>query len=434
MPRSSLIAVCLASVFLCSTKASSSCPDDLERKKQEVDDLSAALADMTAELGLCRGSPTPAPLITPVIPMTPSPTHQTTVLTATEFTCDGIVKGTACCVAACGMCGGPGCSDRGSGLTGDDCCTSNIEERGFPCSTVSGQAPCYLSGEQLLPSPILVVPHAVGCHAFVIQTLTPEAESPTPIDDGEDGVAGWVPKVGDSWQYNLDTPVDTDVDVDVFLIDMDYAQDTIDELHAKGKWVSCYISVGSIESWREDAGVFPSTAVGHTIGIDSGENYLDITDERVRAIMEARVQKAAGMGCDAIEPDHMSVSRQTPDTGFTISREDQIAYNEWFALMVRENGMLVGMKDSVELIDDLNESFDFAIAVECWLRDTCEKYVGLFLGNNKPVFNVEYSKDYGVCDGSNELRIDTIFKNYDLKVSMCSCADPSRDADCDGVT
>lgn len=63
-----------------------------------------------------------------------------------------------------------------------------------------------------------------------------------------------------------------------------YTQDTIDELHAKGKWVSCYISVGSVEAWREDAGVFPSSAVGHAIGVDSGENYLDITHEVTRMI------------------------------------------------------------------------------------------------------------------------------------------------------
>ena len=30
----------------------------------------------------------------------------------------------------------------------------------------------------------------------------------------------WVPRVGDTWNYNLDTPVDTSADVDVFFIDM----------------------------------------------------------------------------------------------------------------------------------------------------------------------------------------------------------------------
>lgn len=57
------------------------------------------------------------------------------------------------------------------------------------------------------------------------------------------------------------------------------AQETIDELHEKGKWVSCYISVGTVESWREDAGVFPSEAVGESPDGWTGESFLDITSE-----------------------------------------------------------------------------------------------------------------------------------------------------------
>ena len=34
------------------------------------------------------------------------------------------------------------------------------------------------------------------------------------------GGDGWTPRVGESWNYNLATPVKTSVDVDVFLIDM----------------------------------------------------------------------------------------------------------------------------------------------------------------------------------------------------------------------
>ncbi|CAN0466612.1 unnamed protein product, partial [Hapterophycus canaliculatus] len=42
--------------------------------------------------------------------------------------------------AGCGTCGGSGCSDRGGGLTGDDCCTSDIEAAGVVC----GSAPCIV--------------------------------------------------------------------------------------------------------------------------------------------------------------------------------------------------------------------------------------------------------------------------------------------------
>lgn len=46
------------------------------------------------------------------------------------------------------------------------------------------------------------------------------ATTPTPVYEPSTGDGTvWVPKVGDTWQYNLDTPVDTTVDADVFFID-----------------------------------------------------------------------------------------------------------------------------------------------------------------------------------------------------------------------
>lgn len=35
-------------------------------------------------------------------------------------------------------------------------------------------------------------------------------------------------------------------------------------------------------------------------------------EQSVKEIMEGRVMKAAGKGCDAIEPDNMAVSQQGP--------------------------------------------------------------------------------------------------------------------------
>lgn len=47
-------------------------------------------------------------------------------------------------------------------------------------------------------------------------TRTPEPEDPTPSSPS----SGWTPKIGDHWNYNLNTPVDTGIDVNVFFIDM----------------------------------------------------------------------------------------------------------------------------------------------------------------------------------------------------------------------
>lgn len=59
----------------------------------------------------------------------------------------------------------------------------------------------------------------------------------------------------------------------------DGAQATIDELHGKGKFVSCYISVGTVESWRSDAGAFPSEALGNSWDDWEGERFLDVSQQ-----------------------------------------------------------------------------------------------------------------------------------------------------------
>ena len=55
-------------------------------------------------------------------------------------------NGLACCVAACGMCGGEGCSTVGlPDLDEEDCCVSEIVDFGMPCDT-AGAAPCAIFG------------------------------------------------------------------------------------------------------------------------------------------------------------------------------------------------------------------------------------------------------------------------------------------------
>ena len=52
------------------------------------------------------------------------------------------------------------------------------------------------------------------------------APTPAPMptqdeeEDGDQSPSKWVPRIGDTWNYNLDTPVDTSAHVDVFFIDM----------------------------------------------------------------------------------------------------------------------------------------------------------------------------------------------------------------------
>ncbi|CAN0235414.1 unnamed protein product [Scytosiphon promiscuus] len=242
----------------------------------------------------------------------------------------------------------------------------------------------------------------------------------------------WEPAVGESWNYNLMTPVETSVDVDVVMIDMDYAQDTIDLLHSQGKWVVCYISIGTVEDWRDDADDFPDSVIGPPMDGWDGENWLDVNQREVKVIMNKRVRKAQSMNCDGVEPDNMDAYLQE-DTGVSVTEAQQLAYNKWFARRVHARGMKVGLKNCVEILSDLVDHFDFAINESCNMWNECDDYGTTFLAQGKPVFNVEYTDDLDMCDYTNSLGMDTIVKDYDLTGKLCSCADSSRDLDCDEV-
>ena len=90
--------------------------------------------DLEEQLRVCRLQELP--------PATPAPD------TGFTFTCDGVLSndGRTCCALGCGeVCGGEGCSDRGAGLTADDCCVSSIQDDGPLCS-IAGKAPCVVEG------------------------------------------------------------------------------------------------------------------------------------------------------------------------------------------------------------------------------------------------------------------------------------------------
>lgn len=99
---------------------------------QSCDDLEERLVEIEEQLRVCQELPT----------TTPAPD--------TGFMCDGILSndGRTCCAPGCGeVCGGVGCSDRGYGLTADDCCVSSIQGDGPLCS-IAGKAPCVVEGKQ----------------------------------------------------------------------------------------------------------------------------------------------------------------------------------------------------------------------------------------------------------------------------------------------
>ena len=141
----------------------------------------------------------------------------------------------------------------------------------------------------------------------------------------------WHPTAGLTWQWQIgDNDIDTSIEADVYDIDLYVDQAIIDELHAKGRKVICYMSVGSYEDWRPDIDQFPPEVLGNDYDGWAGEKWLDIRRiDLLAPIMRARLDLCKAKGFDAVEPDNMEI--YTNDTGFPLTYEDQLKFALWLA-------------------------------------------------------------------------------------------------------
>lgn len=132
--------------------------------------------------------------------------------------------------------------------------------------------------------------------------------------------AVWQPAVGARWQIVLEDSIEVDgasattttPDVPIFDIDLYTNTDdgadaarVVGALHGLGKKVICYFSAGTYEPYRPDSDRYGDADLGAALPDWPDERWVDIRNENVRSIIRGRIELAASMGCDAIDPDNM---------------------------------------------------------------------------------------------------------------------------------
>jgi hypothetical protein len=234
----------------------------------------------------------------------------------------------------------------------------------------------------------------------------------------------WQPTVGLTWQWQIgDNDIDTSIEADVYDVDLYVDQAIINELHAKGRKVICYMSVGSYEDWRPDKDHFPPEVLGKDYDGWPGEKWLDIRRiDLLAPIMLARLDLCKAKSFDAIEPDNMEI--YTNDTGFPLTYEDQLNYALWLADEAHKRGLAIGIKNAPDQVKDLVEHFDFAITEDAFFYEWAED-MKPFVEANKPVFAAEYTDlpgDFNLfCQKSKQLNFSTILKNRNLDAWVKYC-------------
>ena len=223
------------------------------------------------------------------------------------------------------------------------------------------------------------------------------------------------------WQIQYTGQLQTDVDVDVFNLDLfETSPETMAALHQRGVFVMCYFSAGTYEDWRPDAHLFPPEVLGKDVAGWPGEKWLDIRRlDLLAPIMEARLDLAVSKGCDGVDPDN--VDGYTHDTGFPLSAADQKTYNLFIAQAAHRRGLMVGLKNNLQQIPELVKYFDWIINEECFYYGECDLLMP-FVRLGKPVFVIEYELSAEeFCPQALEMNFNALKKHWELDAYRVDC-------------
>lgn len=257
----------------------------------------------------------------------------------------------------------------------------------------------------------------VGGLAVLASALAPFAGSTPASASGTP--ARWRPTGTPLWdiQYNDPRPLETTVGV-INLDGFDTSAETVAALRERGRKVICYINAGAWEDWRPDRDLFPKAVLGKEYEGWEGERWLDIRAiDALAPVMRARLDMCAAKGFHAVDPDNVDLYLQ--ETGFRITREDQLRYLRWLADEAHARGLAIGQKNAGELVPDLVDVLDFAV-VESPFRAGFSRDFRPYVAKRKTVFAIEYPEEGEpldqemVCRRARSSGFALIYKKRDL--------------------
>jgi len=235
---------------------------------------------------------------------------------------------------------------------------------------------------------------------------------------------------GTSWQWQLSGTLNTTHDVELYDIDLlDHDADTIAALKNQGRIVICYFSAGTYENFRDDVSpcsengselCIEDDAIGEALEDYPDEFWLDVRDSSVRDYVSARLDTAVTKGCDGVEPDNVDAFAN--NSGFELSSEDQIDFNEYIAAEAHARGLSVGLKNALDIIPELVDDFDWALNEQCAQYKECA-LLEPFIAADKAVFQAEYKRKRKAqkCRDAATRGFDLVFYPLSLNGKRYEC-------------
>ena len=246
-----------------------------------------------------------------------------------------------------------------------------------------------------------------------------------------------------NWQYQLSDSgkIKYIPEVNLYVIDLDTARDEIPRLKSLNKdaRVVCYWSAGTYEAARRkndqdrgsnsfDSKSYLKDAMVEPMVGWPGETWLDVTNKRVWWANKKRMLFAKDIGCDGVDPDNVDYYSVNSKVN---TRREAAAFVEYLVTSAHDLGLGVGLKNAVELIEDVPE-VDWYINESCVTFKECDVYKDV--ARKKAVLAVEYcdakealdepTQDPScVCATARKYNINMLIKRADLGWERFACRD-----------
>ena len=229
------------------------------------------------------------------------------------------------------------------------------------------------------------------------------------------------------WHFQLYGTLDTARAVQAYVIDLfDNTNATIVSLRQQLKTVICHFSAGTLENFQADANSFPQSALGNPVDAFPSERWLDIRDPGVLAALGARLDLAVQKGCSGVVPARVDGYQNL--SGFPLTPQDQLTFNQWLAAQAHQRGLSVGLKNDVDQVPALASYFDFALSESCFYLNDCASW-SPFVSVGKYVLDAEYVQDESsgpalaaqICPNAVSGKLSTIIKLPDFSAWSIDC-------------
>ena len=129
--------------------------------------------------------------------------------------------------------------------------------------------------------------------------------------------------------------------------------------------------------------------------------------------MEARIKMCKDKGFDSVEPDE--IDGVTNNSGFPLTKEDQMKYNFYIADLAHKYGLSVAFKGNLDsvgvspwdpnnasLVNQYVSKYDWILNEECYQYKECDDNLKPWSNAGKSVFQVEYkTATFNFCPNAN---------------------------------